>query len=131
MSLNLAATNRIMAAAIAQAEELNIKVSVAVVDAGGRLLGLQRMDGAIWASAYGCQGKAVASAAFGQSSGAMQARAEAPTPSGIRQRSGSEMIFGQGAVPIISDGEVVGACGVGGGTSEEDEQCAAAGAAAL
>jgi uncharacterized protein GlcG (DUF336 family) len=131
MSLNLAATNRIMAAAIAQAEELNIKVSVAVVDAGGRLLGLQRMDGAIWASAYGCQGKAVASAAFGQPSGAMQARAEAPTPSGIRQRSGSEMIFGQGAVPIISDGEVVGACGVGGGTSEEDEQCAAAGAAAL
>ena len=131
MSLNLAATNRIMAAAIAQAEELNIKVSVAVVDAGGRPLGLQRMDGAIWASAYGCQGKAVASAAFGQPSGAMQARAEAPTPSGIRQRSGSEMIFGQGAVPIISDGEVVGACGVGGGTSEEDEQCAAAGAAAL
>jgi uncharacterized protein GlcG (DUF336 family) len=131
MSLNLAATNRIMAAAIAQAEELNIKVSVAVVDSGGRLLGLQRMDGAIWASAYGCQGKAVASAAFGQPSGAMQARAEAPTPSGIRQRSGSEMIFGQGAVPIISDGEVVGACGVGGGTSEEDEQCAAAGAAAL
>jgi uncharacterized protein GlcG (DUF336 family) len=131
MSLNSAATNRIMAAAIAQAEELNIKVSVAVVDAGGRLLGLQRMDGAIWASAYGCQGKAVASAAFGQPSGAMQARAEAPTPSGIRQRSGSEMIFGQGAVPIISDGEVVGACGVGGGTSEEDEQCAAAGAAAL
>jgi uncharacterized protein GlcG (DUF336 family) len=89
------------------------------------------MDGAIWASAYGCQGKAVASAAFGQPSGAMQARAEAPTPSGIRQRSGSEMIFGQGAVPIISDGEVVGACGVGGGTSEEDEQCAAAGAGAL
>ena len=131
MSLNLAATNRIMAAAIAQAEELNIKVSVAVVDAGGRLLGLQRMDGAIWASAYGCQGKAVASAAFGQPSGAMQARAEAPTPSGIRQRSGSEMIFGQGAVPVISDGEVVGACGVGGGTSEEDEQCAAAGASAL
>ena len=131
MSLNLAATNRIMAAAIAQAEELNIKVSVAVVDAGGRLLGLQRMDGAIWASAYGCQGKAVASAAFGQPSGAMQARAEAPTPSGIRQRSGSEMIFGQGAVPITSDGEVVGACGVGGGTSEEDEQCAAAGAGAL
>jgi uncharacterized protein GlcG (DUF336 family) len=41
------------------------------------------------------------------------------------------MIFGQGAVPITSDGEVVGACGVGGGTSEEDEQCAAAGAAAL
>lgn len=131
MALTLADSNRVMAAAIAKAEELNIKVSVAVVDSGGRLIGLQRMDGAIWASAYGCQGKAVASAAFGRPSGAMQDRATTPTPAGIRERSGSEMIFGQGAVPIIADGAVIGACGVGGGTSEEDEQCAAAGAAAL
>ena len=131
MALTLADANRIMAAAVAQAEELNIKVSVAVVDAGGRLIGLQRMDGAIWASAYGCQGKAVASAAFGRPSGEMQDRATAPTPAGIRERSGAEMIFGQGAVPVISDGAVVGACGVGGGTSQEDEECAAAGAAAL
>ena len=131
MALTLADSNRIMAAAIAKAGELNIKISVAVVDGGGRLIGLQRMDGAIWASAYGCQGKAVASAAFGRPSGEMQARADAPTPAGIRQRSGSEMILGQGAVPVIQSGAVVGACGVGGGTSEEDEQCAAAGAAAL
>ena len=131
MALTLEDSNRIMAAAIAKAEELNIKVSVAVVDSGGRLIGLQRMDGASWASADGCQGKAVASAAFGRPSGAMQDRATTPTPAGIRERSGSEMIFGQGAVPIIADGAVVGACGVGGGTSEEDEQCAAAGAAAL
>ena len=131
MALTLSESNRIMAAAIAKAEELNIKVSVAVVDAGGRLIGLQRMDGAIWASAYGCQGKAVASAAFGRPSGEMQDRATAPTPAGIRERSGSEMIFGQGAVPIISNGSVVGACGVGGGTSQEDEDCAAAGAGAL
>ena len=57
MALTLADSNRIMTAAIAKAEELDIKISVAVVDAGGRLIGLQRMDGAIWASAYGCQGK--------------------------------------------------------------------------
>ena len=131
MALTLADSNRIMAAAIAKAADLNIKISVAVVDAGGRLIGLQRMDGAIWASAYGCQGKAVASSAFGRPSGEMQARADAPTPAGIRQRSGAEMILGQGAVPVIQGGIVVGACGVGGGTSEEDEQCAAAGAAAL
>ena len=131
MALTLADTNRIMAAALAKAGELNIKVSVAVVDAGGRLIGLQRMDGAIWASAYGCQGKAVASSAFGRPSGELQARADSPTPAGIRQRSGAEMIMGQGAVPIIVGGEVVGACGVGGGTSEEDEACAAAGAGVL
>ena len=37
------------------------------------------------------------------------------------------MIMGQGAVPIIRDGVVDGACGVGGGTGEEDEICARAG----
>jgi uncharacterized protein GlcG (DUF336 family) len=37
------------------------------------------------------------------------------------------MIMGQGAVPILRDGQVIGACGVGGGTSQEDEDCARAG----
>ena len=36
------------------------------------------------------------------------------------------MIMGQGAVPIIRDGVIEGACGVGGGTGEEDEVCAQA-----
>ena len=37
------------------------------------------------------------------------------------------MIMGQGAVPILRNGVVIGACGVGGGTSQEDEDCARAG----
>jgi uncharacterized protein GlcG (DUF336 family) len=41
------------------------------------------------------------------------------------------MIMGQGGMPILRNGEVVGACGVGGGTSQEDEDCAKAGAARL
>ena len=40
------------------------------------------------------------------------------------------MIMGQGAVPIIRNGIVEGACGVGGGTSQQDEDCARAGIAA-
>jgi hypothetical protein len=48
---------------LAKAQELNIKISAAVCDAGGRLVAFQRMDNAIWASAYASQGKAVASAA--------------------------------------------------------------------
>src|ERR671928_192558 len=102
-----------------------------LVDAGGRLVAFQRMDNAIWASAYGSQGKAVASAAFGRASGDLQARADQPTPRGIAARSGGEMIMGQGAVPIIRDGVVIGACGVGGGTSQEDEDCARAGGEGL
>jgi glc operon protein GlcG len=127
MTLTLQEANRIIEGALAKARELNIKISAAVVDAGGRLVALQRMDGAIWASVYGCQGKAVASAAFGRSSGEMQARADQPTPRGIAQASGGEMIMGQGAVPIIRNGVVEGACGVGGGTSQQDEDCARAG----
>ena len=131
MTLTLDEANRIVQGAVAKAAELKIKISAAVCDAGGRLIALQRMDNAIWASVYGSQGKAVASAAFGRTSGEMQARADQPTPRGINAASGGEMIMGQGAVPIIRNGVVEGACGVGGGTSQEDEDCARAGVEAL
>ena len=131
MALSLAEANRIIAATIAKAEELNIKVNVAVCDAGGRLVAFNRMDGAIWAGVYGSQGKAVAAAGFGRTSGELQDRADQPTPRGIAIAEGGHMIMGQGAVPIIRNGAVDGACGVGGGTSQQDEDCAGAGVAAL
>ncbi len=131
MALTLAEANRIIEGALAQAAELDIKISAAVCDAGGRLIAMQRMDGAIWASAYGSQGKAVASAAFGRPSGEMQERADQPTPRGVNAASGGAMIMGQGAVPIIRNGVIEGACGVGGGTSQQDEDCARAGVARL
>jgi uncharacterized protein GlcG (DUF336 family) len=131
MALTLVEAKRIMEGAIAHAEELNIKISVAVCDAGGRLVALNRMDGAIWAGAYGSQGKAVASAAFGRPSGELTERADQPTPRGIAAAEGGHMIMGQGAVPIIRHGQIDGACGVGGGTSQQDEDCARAGIARL
>ena len=131
MTLTLEEANRIVAGAIDKARQLNIRISAAVVDAGGRLVAFQRMDNAIWASAYGSQGKAVASAAFGRASGELQPRADQPTPRGIAAAEGGHMIMGQGAVPIIRNGVVEGACGVGGGTSQQDEDCARAGVARL
>jgi glc operon protein GlcG len=131
MALTLEEANRILAGTLAKARELNIKVTAAVCDGGGRLIALQRMDGAIWAGVYGSQGKAVASAAFGRPSGEMAARADQPTPRGIALAEGGHMIMGQGAVPIIRNGVVEGAVGVGGGTSQQDEDCAAAGVAKL
>lgn len=131
MAITLEEANRIIEGALAQAAEFNIKISAAVCDAGGRPISMQRMDGAIWASSYGCQGKAVASAAFGRPSGDLQDRADQPTPRGINAASGGEMIMGQGAVPIIRNGEIEGACGVGGGSSQQDEDCARAGLAKL
>ena len=96
MALTLEEANRIAQGAMAKAKDLNIRISVAVCDAGGRLMVFQRMDNAIWASAYGSQGKAVASAAFGRPSGELAERATQPTPAGIAAAEGGHMIMGQG-----------------------------------
>ena len=131
MALTLSEANQVVHAAVAKAQELNIRISVAVCDAGGRLVAFNRMDGAIWAGAYGSQGKAVASVAFGRASGELQERAGSPIVQGIAAAEGGHMIPHQGAVPIIRNGVVEGACGVGGGTSQQDEDCARAGVAKL
>ena len=131
MTLSLQEANRIAAAAIAHAESLGILICVSVSDSGGRLIAFQRMDDAIWAAVYGSQGKAAASAAFGRLSGDLAARADHPTFRGIVAADGGRMILGKGGAPIFRHGRLIGACGVGGGTGEEDEDCARAGAACL
>ena len=131
MPLTLSEANQVVHAAVTKAQELNIRISVAVCDAGGRLVAFNRMDGAIWAGAYGSQGKAVASVAFGRASGELQERAGSPIIQGIAAAEGGHMICSQGAVPIIRNGVVEGACGVGGGTAQQDEDCARAGVAKI
>jgi uncharacterized protein GlcG (DUF336 family) len=131
MALTLAEANQVVEAAIAKAREMNIRVSVAVCDAGGRLMAFNRMDNAIWGSVYGSQGKAIASVAFGRASGELAERAGTPIIQGIAAAEGGHMIPSQGAVPIVKNGVVIGACGVGGGTSQQDEDVARAGVAKL
>ena len=131
MALTLAEANSIVEGALAAATEMGIKINVAVVDAGGRLLAFNRMDGAIWAGAYGSQGKAVASAAFGRSSAELQERSESPIIRGILAAEGGHGIPSQGGLPIVRHGAVDGAVGVGGGTGQQDEDCSAAGIAKL
>jgi uncharacterized protein GlcG (DUF336 family) len=131
MALTLAEANQVVQAAIEKAREMNIRISVAVCDAGGRLMAFNRMDNAIWGSVYGSQGKAIASVAFGRASGELTERAGTPIIQGIMAAEGGHMIPSQGAVPITRDGVVIGACGVGGGTAQQDEDCARAGVAKL
>ena len=131
MALTLVEANRIVQEAVNKAREMNIKVSVAVCDAGGRLMAFNRMDGAIWGSVYGSQGKAIASAAFARPSGELAERAGSPIIQGIAAAEGGHLIASQGAVPIMRNGGVEGACGVGGGTAQQDEDCARAGVAKL
>ena len=127
MALTLAEANAVVQGAVDKAREMGIKISVAVCDAGGRLMAFNRMDGAIWGAVYGSQGKAIASVAFGRASGELQERAGSPIIQGIAAAEGGHMIPSQGAVPIVRNGAVDGACGVGGGTSQQDEDCARAG----
>jgi glc operon protein GlcG len=131
MGLTLVEANRIVQGALDKAKEMNIKISVAVCDSGGRLVAFNRMDGAIWASVYGCQGKAIASAGFARPSGELAERAGSPIIQGIATAEGGHMIPSMGAVPILRNGVVEGACGVGGGTSQQDEDVAKAAVAKL
>ena len=128
MALTLEEANRIVAGAIAKAQELDIKISVAVCDAGGRLVAFNRMDDALWAGVYGSQGKAVASAGFARPSGALQQLADSPIVRGIVAAEGGHMIASQGGVALMRGGVLAGGCGVGGGTGQQDEECAQAGA---
>ena len=69
-----------------------------------------------------CQpGKAVVSAAFGRASDEMRSARTSGPPAGPRE----------GVVPIIRNGVLEGACGVNGGTTQQDEDCARAGVARL
>jgi glc operon protein GlcG len=123
MSLSLEEANRVIQGALAKATELGIKVSVAICDGGGRLVAFQRMDNAIWASTFASQGKAIASSATGHPSGAF----DNPTIRGVVAAEGGHMILGQGGIAVLRDGVVEGACGVAGGSSQQDEDCARSG----
>ena len=129
MAITLLEANRMVQAAVHKAHELNIKLSVAVCDAGGHLMAFNRMEGANWVTATVSQGKAVAAAGFGRPSGAL--RADSPIIQAVIASQGGRMLPAQGAVPVYRNGELVGAIGGSGGTAQQDEECAQAGAAAL
>ena len=129
MAITLAEANRMVQAAIAKAGELNVKVSIAVCDAGGSLLAFNRMEGASAISAAVAQGKAAASAGFGRASGTLQA--DSPVIQASISTMGGRMLPAQGAVPVRKNGELVGSIGGSGATAQQDEECAQAGLAAL
>lgn len=129
MAITLAEANRMVQAAIVKANEINVKVSIAVCDAGGSLLAFNRMEGASPVSATVAQGKAAASAGFGRASGSLQA--DSPVIQAVIAAMGGRMLPAQGAVPVLKNGELVGSIGGSGATAQQDEECARAGLAAL
>ena len=116
-----------VAAAKLEAARNNWRVSIAVVDDGGYLLHLERMDGATLASPEIATLKARTAAL-----------SRVPTKfleDVAKERAATLMFPGrlpvQGGLPILYQGECVGAIGVSGVKSPEDEQIASAGAAAI
>ena len=112
---------------------MGLKCNVAVVDDGGHLLAFARMDGARPASAATALTKAVSAATFRQETGPLPAKGEPDVllSLSIQNASGGKITTLKGGVPIVIDGQVVGAVGVGGGTGEQDAEVAKAGIQAL
>jgi uncharacterized protein GlcG (DUF336 family) len=111
------------AAARTAATELGVPMSFAVMDPGGHLVALARMDGAPWISADVAQGKAWTSAAYGAPSAAQK---EKMTAMPVFATAVTTMTHGRftpqtGAVPVYRDGDLLGALGASGGTGEQDE----------
>lgn len=127
--LELDDIKKIAAAAEAEARKNNWAVTISIVDEGGHLLWLQRLDGAAPVSAHISPAKA-RTAALGRResrvyeeviNGGRHSFLSAPTLEGMLE----------GGVPILKDGHCLGAVGVSGVKSTEDVQIARAGIAAI
>lgn len=115
---------KMMEAACRKAEELGIKINVAIADDGGNLKGFMRMDDAPLLSMEISQNKAYTAAAFGISTSEWypMIKDEPELLHGI-VHTNRLTIFG-GGIPIVIDGQLAGGIGVSGGTAEQDSLCA-------
>jgi glc operon protein GlcG len=134
--LQLKGADVALAAAREKAADLKVAVNIAVVDDGGHLITFARMDNARPGSAPTAMTKATAAATFRQATGPLPPKGE-PDPllslgvSLAAAASGGKATPLLGGVPIVVDGQVIGAVGVGGATGEQDAEVAKAGVQAL
>lgn len=132
-TLTLEGARRVVAAAIAYARSHNAPgAAVAVVDAGGHTICLERLDGTFAASADVSIGKARTAANFGRPTRGIEDSINKNRPALAAVAAVTPFTPLQGGIPITIGKEVIGAVGVSGGASaQQDEEIAAAGAAAL
>lgn len=111
--------------ACAKATQLGVKVSVVVVDAGGNLVALARMDGANIISPDIARGKAYTAIAFkGHSKEMAERMKDRPVAAlGLTQVSGNRIVLLPGGVLAKKGDEIIGAVGVSGATSDQDHEC--------
>jgi glc operon protein GlcG len=131
MALTLVEIERMLQAAKKKALDMGVIVGISIVDARGDLLAALRLDGALWRTMPVSRGKAYASVAFGVASAELMERANNPVMRALMLMEEGQIIPQQGAVPIKQGSELLGAIGVSGARSEEDEEVARAGVSAL
>ena len=127
-TVSLAAAKKMAAAAEVEAIKNNWTMVISVLDDGGNLLYLERMDGTQLGSIEVSQGKARTALQFKRPSKAFQDLIDKDQAHLITL---GHITAVQGGLPILAEGKVVGAVGVSGGTSAQDEQVAQAGINAL
>jgi len=126
--LTNAGARKMMATAIAAAERDGIAIAVAIADAGGHLLLLERMDGGRFHTVHSATTKAVCAASNRRPTGAKGAQAQVLDTIhalGLALAAGPERWTAmEGGCPVIINGECVGGVGVSGGNFEFDERVA-------
>jgi glc operon protein GlcG len=127
-TLSLAAAKKMAAAAEAEAAKNNWTMVISVLDDGGNLIVLERMDGTQLGSIEVSQGKARTALQFKRPTKAFQDLIDKDQQHLITL---GHITGVQGGLPIMSEGKIVGSIGASGGTSAQDEQCAQAGLNAL
>ena len=130
--LTLAVARTIIAAAEKRADEIGQPMNIAIVDGGGNLIAHVRQDGAWIGSVDISISKAWTSRAFDIQTKDLGDNSQ-PTQQffGIHTTNGGKVTIFAGGVPLTRDGAVVGGLGVSGGSGEQDQTVAEAGAGAL
>jgi len=127
--ISIDTAKQVMAAAEAEATKNNCGVGIVIVDSGGNLVMLHRLENAQLSAVRIAEAKARTSVEFRRPTKVLE---DAVAGGGIGLRV---LTFGaslaEGGVPIISGGKIIGAIGVSGVASHEDAQVAQAGAAAI
>ncbi len=118
---------KMLAAAVAKAMEMGVPQNINIVDEGGNLLAFVRMDGAKLLSRETSLSKAVTAASHRQPSSRLNPKDEMK----LSLAAGQRLTNLEGGLPIIIDGHLIGAIGVGSGTGAQDVEVGRAGLAAI
>ena len=133
--LTYAGAREMMTVATRKAHESGVAVSVAIVDAGGHLILLERMEGGRFHTVHSATTKAVCAASNGRSTsshGAQGQPLDVAHAVGLALAAGAERWTAmEGGCPVIVEGECIGGVGVAGGDWQTDERIARAAVEAI